>query len=140
MKSWIVVGVAVVLILAFSAGTILLRQNDNKSAPGSTATSSLETGHPQNATEDESVERGRVAYFKHCVACHSPDTDEYVAGLAMKDYFNNPPTELSDGTIFPRTDEAIRELIEKGTKNMPPLVKGITPQELDDILAYMHTL
>lgn len=133
MKSWIVVGIAAAVILALLAGTILLRHDAAPPASG-------ETGVEQAAASDDPVERGRVAYFKHCVACHSPDTDEYVAGLALKGYFNNPPTELSDGTLFPRTDEAIRELIGKGTKNMPPLMKGITPEELDDILAYLHTL
>ena len=140
MKAWIVVGVALVLVLALLAGRILLRQDDQTPAPPVTAASPGEAGQPQAAASDDPLERGRIAYFKHCVACHSPDTDEYVAGLALKDYFNNPPTELSDGTLFPRTDEAIRELIEKGTKDMPPLMKGITPQELDDILVYMHTL
>ncbi|MBI2818919.1 MAG: cytochrome c [Acidobacteria bacterium] len=133
MKSWIVAGVAAVLVLAVLAVRFLLREDEATPAAD-------ETGLEQAAASDDPVERGRVAYFKHCVACHSPDTDEYVAGLALKDYFNNPPTELSDGTLFPRTDGAIRELIEKGTKDMPPLMKGITPQELDDILAYLHTL
>jgi mono/diheme cytochrome c family protein len=99
-----------------------------------------ERGATMSTSGDDPVERGRVAYFKHCVVCHSPDTDEYVAGIALKDYFSDPPTRLSDGTEFPRTDEAIRELVEKGTGNMPPLMKGVTPQELEDILAYMHTL
>ena len=94
----------------------------------------------QPASVDDPVERGRRAYFKHCVACHSPDTDEYIAGNSLKGYFDQPPTELSDGTLFPRTDEAIRNLIAEGTQNMPPLMKGITPQELDDILTYVHSL
>ena len=133
MKPWIVVGAGIVLLLAFLVGRMVLRQKK--------ATSGRDEARQTEATAvDDPLERGRRAFFKHCVACHSPDTDEYVAAIALRNYFNNPPTELSDGRLFPRTDEAIRGLIEKGTRNMPPLMKGITPQELDDILAYMHTL
>jgi mono/diheme cytochrome c family protein len=127
MKIWTGVGFIALVLLSFAAACSKPDQGGG-------------IGAARNVSADDPLERGRKAYFKHCVACHSPDTDEYVAGIALKGYFNNPPTELSDGTVFSRTDEAIRQLIEDGTQNMPPLMKGITPKELDDILSYMHTL
>ena len=133
MKLRIVMGVGVALVFVILSGCNIAGQKEAPSA-------SAEVDRAPTASNDDPVERGKTAYFKHCVACHSPDTDEYVAGIALKGYFNNAPTELSDGTVFPRTDEAIRELVEDGTTDMPPLIKGITPQELDDILVYLHTL
>ena len=129
---------AVVLVLLFLAGRKLLQQEDTK--PGAAASSSATAGITTAPASNDPLERGKAAYFKHCVACHSPDTDEYIAGLTMKNYFKSPATRLSDGTLFPRTDAAIRELIEKGTGNMPPLSKGMTPEEIADVLAYLHTL
>jgi len=140
LRPWILVGAAAVVLLAFLTARILLQHDGAASDAGGGATPSSGIRGPQNPHSDDLVSRGRTAYFKHCVACHSPDTDEYIAGLAMKDYFRNPPTELSDGRLFPRTDAAIRELMETGTKNMPPLSKGMTPQEIDDILVYLHLL
>lgn len=133
MKVWIVLVLAAVLALGAVAMKIMLRKDE-------TMRGGREAGAAQPAASNDPVERGRAAYFKHCVACHSPDTEEYVAGISLKGYFNNPPTKLADGSVFPRTDKAIRELVQKGTKNMPPLMEGMTTQELDDILAYMHTL
>jgi mono/diheme cytochrome c family protein len=86
------------------------------------------------------VARGRQAYFKHCEVCHSPDSEDAANGPSLMGYFSRPPTKLSDGTLFPRTDEAVRGITLKGTRNMPPLDKEVTAQELDDILVYMHTL
>lgn len=121
MRLFILLGLAGAVVLALLAGRLLWRQHGS-------------------ANGGNTVEHGKTAYFKHCVVCHSPDTDEYIAGASLKDYFRNPPKQLSDGKLFPRTDAAIRELIEKGTKNMPPLSQGMTPQEIDEILAYLHTL
>jgi len=84
--------------------------------------------------------RGKKAYFAHCVVCHSPDSDDASNGPSMMGYFNRPSTKLSDGTVFPRTDDAVRGMILKGTENMPPLAQEVTPQEIGDILAYLHTL
>ena len=137
MKQVTLAAAAVVLVLVVLAGRKLLRQN--ASTPGAAPSASVPEMTPASP-RNTPVERGRAAYFKHCVACHSPDTDDYIAGLSMQSYFKKPPTKLSDGTLFPRTDAAIRELIEKGTTNMPPLSKGMTPQEIEDVLSYLHTL
>ncbi|MBI4481039.1 MAG: cytochrome c [Acidobacteria bacterium] len=140
MRPWILVGAAAVVLLAFLTARILLQRDGAARDADGGATSSSGSNRAQDPASDDPAVRGKAAYFKHCVACHSPDTDEYVAGASLKNYFRNPPTELSDGRLFPRTDAAIRELIEKGTKNMPPLSQGMTPQEIGDILDYLHTL
>jgi mono/diheme cytochrome c family protein len=133
MKPWIVAGLIAVLVFAVVGSRTLLRQDEAMSGRH-------EAGPNQAAANHDPVARGKAAYFKHCVACHSPDSNEYIAARPLKGYFDHPATKLSDGILFPRTDEAIRALVEKGTTKMPRLMKGMTPQELDDILAYMHTL
>jgi len=132
MKLRIVFGAVAALIVAFIVGRVLLQRDGRSSTSG-------EAGQEPPASASSLV-RGEAAFFKHCVACHSPDTDQYVAGIPLQGYFSNPPSELSDGTVFPRNEEAIRDLIEQGTTDMPPLAQGMTLQEIDDILAYLHTL
>src|SRR3989337_2710579 len=101
MRPWILVGAAAVVLLAFLGTRILLQHDGVVRDPGGGATPSSGSSRPQDADSDDPVSRGRTAYFKHCVACHSPDTDEYIAAISMKDYFRNPPSELSDGRLFP---------------------------------------
>ena len=84
--------------------------------------------------------RGEGVYYQHCLVCHSPDTEDTANGPSMKSYFKRPPTQLSSGELFPRTDEAIRELFVKGTTNMPPMRKDLSERETADLLAFLHTL
>jgi mono/diheme cytochrome c family protein len=90
---------------------------------------------PQTAAE-----RGEEVFYKHCHVCHAADTAEVIVGPGLKGFFSDQsPSPLADGTVLPRTDEGVRGLFERGTKNMPP-VKGLSEQQLADVIAFLHTI
>ncbi len=89
---------------------------------------------------NRSLKRGESVYYKHCSVCHSPDTDTVVVGPSLKNYFQRPPTQLSNGTLFPRTDAAIRDLLQHGTRDMPPISQDLSEQDTADLLVFLHTL
>ena len=92
------------------------------------------------ASSSDPVKRGEAVYYKHCSVCHSPDTDDTTVGPTLKNYFKRPPTKLSNGTVFPRADAAIRDLLQHGTRDMPPISQDLSEQDTADVLAFMHTL
>jgi len=142
MKQGILAGAAILLVIGSLACMTSCRdrQSDEESSSATAQASPSGRTSQSSSSSNDPVKRGETAYFAHCVVCHSPDTEESPNGPTMKAYFRRPPTKLADGRLFPRTDDAVRELIEKGTSNMPPLSKGMTTQEIEDILAYLHTL
>lgn len=138
MKLGIAAGIAAALLIA---GVWMFK---GRLWPGGTSPSSRAALAPVNkpadrATSADPVVRGEDVYYRHCLVCHSPDTDDATNGPSLKNYFNRPPAKLSNGTLFPRTDAAIRDLFLKGTRNMPPMSKDLSEQETADLLAFLHT-
>jgi len=41
---------------------------------------------------------------------------------------------------MPATDEHVRRTIVSGRKNMPPFDKVLDDDQLNDVIAYLHTL
>ena len=90
--------------------------------------------------EQASARRGEEVFNKHCYVCHAPDSNEVIVGPSLKGFYSNQnPAPLKNGSVLPRTDAAVRELFENGTTQMPP-VRGLTEQQLDDVIAYLHTI
>jgi mono/diheme cytochrome c family protein len=78
-----------------------------------------------------------------CWRCHDVDTgtSKRPPAPSLKGIYQRPPHLLSDGTKHEtHTDEIFRTIITEGTKAMNPRGAVLTDQELDDLLAYLHTL
>ena len=78
-----------------------------------------------------------------CWRCHDVDTgvSKRPPAPSLKDIYNRPPHLLSDGTKHEKhTDTMFRTIITEGTKAMNPRGAVLTDEELDDLLAYLHTL
>jgi cytochrome c2 len=78
-----------------------------------------------------------------CWRCHDVETGESKRPPApsLKGVFQRSPHTLVDGTKHDKhTDEMFREIITNGTKAMNPRGAVLTDEELDDLLAYLHTL
>ena len=88
----------------------------------------------------DAAKRGEEAFFKHCSVCHSHDTDDKLVGPSLKSYFQRPAPMLSNGAPAPQTDAGIRDLLQHGTRNMPPISQDLSEQETSDLLIYLHTL
>jgi mono/diheme cytochrome c family protein len=86
------------------------------------------------------VARGEEVFFATCSVCHETETDEANVGPSLKGLFRKPSQVLADGTHLEHTDDAVRRFILQGNSNMPPMDKALSRQDLEDVLAYLHTL
>ena len=79
---------------------------------------------------------GHAVYQAHCVVCHSDRTDAKLKGPPMLGVFKKP--YLPSGAAA--TDERVSATILHGRNMMPAMGNTIDQQELNDLLAYLHTL
>ena len=82
------------------------------------------------------VEEGRGAQVYHakCAKCHNPNTTRPLNGPGLQAL--TKIKAMPSGA--PPTDERITSVILHGRNNMP--ITHITDDELQDLLAYLHTL
>ena len=85
---------------------------------------------PQQAT-------GRRLYDQHCDRCHEPYSSRDKKGRSLKDVFKKPFLSQS-GT--PANDERVGEMILTGRNMMPAFGQVMSQQDVQDLLAYLHTL
>ena len=84
--------------------------------------------------------KGEQIFYATCAVCHDPATEAGRIAPSLKGYFQQPPHKLADGREHSHTGEFTREIILKGNTNMPPMNKVLSPQDVEDILAYLRTL
>ena len=85
---------------------------------------------PQQAT-------GRRVYDSYCDRCHEPYSSRGKQGPSMKGVFKRQYLELSG---LPANDDRVSELILSGRSKMPAYSQVLTQQQVQDLLAYLHTL
>ncbi|RZU41494.1 c-type cytochrome [Edaphobacter modestus] len=80
--------------------------------------------------------RGHGVYQAHCLVCHSDRTNTPLTGPALRGIFQKQ--YLDSGAAA--TDERVSATILHGRNMMPAQANVIDQQDLDDLLAYLHTL
>ncbi len=111
---------AVVLALAFVAACDAERRK-----------SDAELGlNPQQAA-------GRQLYDKYCDRCHEPYSTRGKKGPGLKGVFQRKFLSLSG---LPANDERVGDIIRQGRNEMPGYSQTLSAQDLQDLLAYLHTL
>ncbi len=80
--------------------------------------------------------RGHVVYRAHCVICHNDREDAPLNGPAMVGVFKK--RYLPSGAAA--TDERVSATILHGRNMMPAQGNVLDQQDLEDLLAYLHTL
>jgi mono/diheme cytochrome c family protein len=85
---------------------------------------------------NEQQARGRQIYDRHCIRCHEPYTKREIKGPSLHAIFKKP--EFPSG--IKASDERMIDVIEMGKAKMPSFRDAITDQQLQDLLAYLHTL
>jgi len=80
---------------------------------------------------------GRRVYDNYCARCHEPYSSRGKKGPSMKGVFKKPFLPLSG---LPANDERISEIIRFGHGTMPSFGQVLTQEQIQDLLAYMHTL
>ncbi len=80
---------------------------------------------------------GRKIYDNYCDRCHEPYSTKGKKGPGLKGVFKNKYLSMSG---LPANDERVGDIIRLGRHEMPAYSQTLSQQQLDDLLAYMHTL
>lgn len=79
---------------------------------------------------------GRRVYETHCADCHFAYITSSLRGPSLDGLFKKP--FLKNG--MPANDARVTDIILLGRAKMPSFQNKLTQQQLDDLLAYLHTL
>jgi len=80
---------------------------------------------------------GRKVYDANCDRCHEAYSTRGKKGPGLKGVFQNKYLPLSG---LPANDERVGDIIRLGRHEMPGYSQTLGPQEIEDLLVYMHTL
>jgi len=80
---------------------------------------------------------GRRIYDDNCDRCHEPYSTKGKKGPGLKGVFKQKYLSLSG---LPANDDRVSDIIRLGRKDMPGYSEKLSPQEIEDLLAYLHTL
>jgi mono/diheme cytochrome c family protein len=80
---------------------------------------------------------GRKIYDNHCDRCHRPDSTKGKKGPGLKGVFQHP---YLPQTGLPANDERVSDIIRNGRPDMPGYGQVLSSQDMQDLLAYLHTL
>lgn len=79
---------------------------------------------------------GQQVFARQCSSCHYADTEEGLQGPGLAGIFRKP--YLPSGAVA--NDTRVSRVIEYGRGMMPPLGSNLSDEDLQDLLAYLHTL
>jgi mono/diheme cytochrome c family protein len=80
--------------------------------------------------------QGHAVFQTHCAQCHYDRKDKPLHGPAMEGVFKR--AALPSGA--PANDERVTATILHGHGLMPSVGNNMSQQDIDDLLAYLHTL
>ena len=80
---------------------------------------------------------GRKIYDSHCDRCHEPYSTRGKKGPGLQGVFKHQYLSLSG---LPANDERVTDIIRGGRNEMPGYSQVLSQQDIQDLLAYMHTL
>ena len=85
---------------------------------------------------DPQQARGRRVFDAQCARCHDPYTASTAKGPTLAKLYKRK--YLPSG--LPSTDEHVTNSVMLGRKMMPAFNQTLSPQQLEDLLAYLKTL
>jgi len=80
---------------------------------------------------------GRKIYDSQCDRCHEPYSSRGKKGPGLKGVFQHKYLSLSG---LPASDERVTDIIRLGRNEMPGYSQTLNSQDIQDLLAYLHTL
>jgi len=80
--------------------------------------------------------RGRRLYDQNCIRCHEPYSSRSLQGPSLRGVFKKKyfPSGL------PANDDRMTDIVLMGKAKMPSFRPALDNQQLQDLLAYLHTL
>jgi mono/diheme cytochrome c family protein len=79
---------------------------------------------------------GRHVFDRYCATCHEGYSSRALRGPSLEGVFKKQ--FMPSGA--PANDDRVREVIELGRSKMPAFGRVLNQQQMDDLLAYLHTL
>jgi mono/diheme cytochrome c family protein len=80
---------------------------------------------------------GRKLYDNNCDRCHEPYSSHGKKGPSLKGVFKQQYLPLSG---LPANDARVTEIVKFGRSKMEGFGQVMTDQQIQDLLAYLHTL
>lgn len=80
---------------------------------------------------------GRKIYDAECDRCHEPYSTRGKKGPGLKGVFQHKYLALSG---LPANDERVSNIVRMGRNEMPGYSQKLNDQDIQDLLAYLHTL
>jgi len=80
---------------------------------------------------------GRRLYDNYCDRCHAPYSSRGRQGPSMKGLFKRQYLPMSG---MPANDDRVTDIIRFGRNKMPGYAQVMNQQQINDLLAYLHTL
>jgi len=80
---------------------------------------------------------GRKIYDAECDRCHEPYSTRGKKGPGLKGMFQRKYLPLSG---LPANDERVTDIVRLGRNEMPGYNQKLSAQDIQDLLAYLHTL
>jgi len=80
---------------------------------------------------------GRRLYDQYCDRCHEPYSSRDKKGRSLKGVFKK---QFLPQSGLPANDERVGELIQSGRNMMPGFGQVMSQNQVQDLLAYLHTL
>ncbi len=80
---------------------------------------------------------GRKIYDSNCDRCHEPYSTHGKKGPGLKGMFQHKYLSLSG---LPANDERVTDIVRLGRNEMPGYSQTLSSQDIQDLLAYLHTL
>jgi mono/diheme cytochrome c family protein len=80
---------------------------------------------------------GRKLYDNYCDRCHEPYSSRGKKGPSMKGVFKQQYLSVSG---LPANDERMTDIVKNGRAKMEGFRQVMTDQQIQDLLAYLHTL
>jgi mono/diheme cytochrome c family protein len=80
---------------------------------------------------------GRKLYDNYCDRCHRPYSTKGKKGPGLKGIFQHQYLPLNG---LPANDDRVTDIIRNGRPDMPGYSQVLSAQDIQDLLAYLHTL
>lgn len=80
---------------------------------------------------------GRHVYDQYCDRCHAPYSSRGRQGPSLKGVFQKQYLSASG---MPANDARVRDIIMVGRNKMQGFGNILAPEQVNDLLAYLHTL
>jgi mono/diheme cytochrome c family protein len=80
---------------------------------------------------------GRKLYDNYCDRCHRPYSTKGKKGPGLKGMFQH---QYLSQTGLPANNDRVTDIIRNGRPDMPGYSQVLSAQDMQDLLAYLHTL